>query len=212
MAPQDWLTDDLYDILGVPQDSTDDTLRRAYRSLVRRHHPDVNAGCPRAERRFKEVGAAYAVLSDRRRRAQYDLARLRTRRPSSRTARARYGSAAPGYPFDGFTADAADAAAGPADHTADTTADDVRDGASDRSRRSTDDGTDPRMRSTDPATSRPSPGGVAPMGGWGAMWWAPAAWSTTAWTTAAQAVVDATFWWAAPWAATGADHSRDQQD
>ncbi len=71
------LTKDLYTVLGVPDDSTDDALKQAYRRLVRQHHPDTNAGCLKAERRFKEVGAAYAVLSNRvhERDAQYDRTR-----------------------------------------------------------------------------------------------------------------------------------------
>jgi len=63
---------DLYSILGVGHDATDEDLRRAYRRLARELHPDVNAD-PTAERRFKEVTAAYQTLSDPARRGQYDM-------------------------------------------------------------------------------------------------------------------------------------------
>ncbi|HEY1330586.1 MAG TPA: molecular chaperone DnaJ [Actinomycetota bacterium] len=63
---------DLYAVLGVGHDATDDEIRRAYRRLARELHPDVN-GDPEAERRFKEVSAAYETLSDPGRRQQYDL-------------------------------------------------------------------------------------------------------------------------------------------
>ncbi|MBL8932819.1 MAG: J domain-containing protein [Kineosporiaceae bacterium] len=75
MATEDWLTKDLYAVLEVSPECNEDMLRRAYRRLAREHHPDINAGCPRAERRFKELGAAYAVLSNESRRERYDRMR-----------------------------------------------------------------------------------------------------------------------------------------
>ena len=62
---------DLYEILGVPRDASPEDIRKAYRQLAREHHPDVNAD-PAAEERFKEVAAAYEILSDSQKRAQYD--------------------------------------------------------------------------------------------------------------------------------------------
>jgi curved DNA-binding protein len=62
---------DLYAILGVPRTADQEQIRRAYRTLARTHHPDVNHD-PAAEDRFKEIAAAYAVLSDPETRARYD--------------------------------------------------------------------------------------------------------------------------------------------
>src|SRR6266550_4674226 len=63
---------DLYGILGVPHGAPDDEIKRRYRQLARELHPDVNKD-PEAERRFKQITAAYQTLSDPARRRQYDL-------------------------------------------------------------------------------------------------------------------------------------------
>lgn len=62
---------DYYEALGVSRDADSAELQRAYRKLARQYHPDVNAN-PVAEERFKEIGEAYAVLSDPEARARYD--------------------------------------------------------------------------------------------------------------------------------------------
>lgn len=63
---------DLYAVLGVSRGASDREIKAAYRKLARQYHPDVNPGKPGAEQRFKEVQAAYAILSDAEKRKQYD--------------------------------------------------------------------------------------------------------------------------------------------
>ncbi len=79
MASQDWFEKDFYAVLGVRTDATADDVKKAYRKLARKHHPDANAGDSAAEQRFKEVGEAYAVLSDVEQRQQYDAVRAMAR-------------------------------------------------------------------------------------------------------------------------------------
>ena len=62
---------DLYEILGVDKNATDDQIKKAFRKKAREYHPDVNKD-PDAEERFKEINEAYDVLSDSQKRAQYD--------------------------------------------------------------------------------------------------------------------------------------------
>src|SRR4051794_11599550 len=73
MAPQrEWFEKDYYKVLGVPQAATDTEIRRAYRKLAKENHPDANPG---KEERFKEISAAYDVLSDEEKRKSYDEVR-----------------------------------------------------------------------------------------------------------------------------------------
>jgi DnaJ-class molecular chaperone len=62
----------LYDTLGVKRDASADDIRKAYRKLARKHHPDVNPADKAAEEKFKAVSAAYEVLSDSKKRSEYD--------------------------------------------------------------------------------------------------------------------------------------------
>ena len=63
---------DLYEILGVSRTAKPEEIKKAYRRLAKQHHPDVNPGNKAAEERFKEVTAAFEVLSDEKRRKLYD--------------------------------------------------------------------------------------------------------------------------------------------
>jgi molecular chaperone DnaJ len=79
LAGQDWFEKDFYAVLGVKPEASADEIKKTYRKLARQHHPDANAGDANAERRFKEIGEAYAVLSDPEQRQQYDAVRAMAR-------------------------------------------------------------------------------------------------------------------------------------
>ena len=75
MSTKDWIDKDFYKILGVKKDATADEIKKAYRTLARKHHPDKNPDNAAAEAKFKEVSEAYDVLSDAKTRKEYDEAR-----------------------------------------------------------------------------------------------------------------------------------------
>ncbi len=64
---------DYYEVLGVSKNATNDALKKAYRKLAIKYHPDKNAGNKKAEQKFKEAATAYEVLSDSKKREMYDL-------------------------------------------------------------------------------------------------------------------------------------------
>lgn len=66
------MAESLYDTLGVAKAASADEIRKAYRKLARKHHPDVNPGNKDAEATFKKISAAYEVLSDETKRKNYD--------------------------------------------------------------------------------------------------------------------------------------------
>jgi molecular chaperone DnaJ len=66
---------DYYNILGVPEGAAADDIKKAYRKLAKKYHPDANPNDPQAADRFKEVGEAYSILSDDAKRKQYDAMR-----------------------------------------------------------------------------------------------------------------------------------------
>jgi DnaJ-class molecular chaperone len=63
---------DYYAALGVARGATEDEIKKAYRKLAMQYHPDRNKGDKKAEEKFKEISEAYAVLSDKEKRAQFD--------------------------------------------------------------------------------------------------------------------------------------------
>ncbi|GIX17172.1 MAG: chaperone protein DnaJ [Rhodothalassiaceae bacterium] len=82
---------DFYEVLGVPRDADPETIKKAYRKLALKYHPDRNPGDPDAEARFKEINAAYEVLKDEKKRAAYDA-----------MGHAAFMNGGPGPGFDGF--------------------------------------------------------------------------------------------------------------
>src|SRR6516225_9794420 len=75
MSTKDYLEKDYYKTLGVPKTATAAEIKKAYRELARKYHPDANRGDAKAEERFKEITEAYNVLSDAKQRKEYDEAR-----------------------------------------------------------------------------------------------------------------------------------------
>lgn len=84
---------DLYEILGIKKEATENEIRKAYLKLAKKYHPDVNPGDKIAEQKFKEINLAYEVLKDEKKRAQYNQMRAMGANPFARAgAGARPGS------------------------------------------------------------------------------------------------------------------------
>src|SRR6266436_6043329 len=90
MASQSWIDKDFYAILGVSKTATADEIKKTYRKLAMQYHPDRNPG-PEGEDKFKEIGEAYSVLSDKEKRAEYDKLR-----DAIASGAGRFGGGAPG--------------------------------------------------------------------------------------------------------------------
>ncbi|MGZ9160178.1 MAG: DnaJ domain-containing protein, partial [Candidatus Limnocylindrales bacterium] len=97
---------DYYALLGVPRSASQTDIKKAFRKLARKHHPDISGGDAAAERRFKEINEANAVLSDPDKRSLYDRlgadweSYARAGATAGAAAGARRGSS--GAPFAGF--------------------------------------------------------------------------------------------------------------
>ncbi|MET0697075.1 MAG: molecular chaperone DnaJ [Acidimicrobiia bacterium] len=94
---RDWVDKDFYEILGVNSEATADEIKKAYRKLAQKHHPDANPDNADAEEKFKEISEAYATLSNAEQRKEYD----QVRRMVETGGFAGYGSSGSGG-FGGF--------------------------------------------------------------------------------------------------------------
>ena len=89
---------DYYKVLGVGKNASDEEIKKAYRKLARKYHPDTNQGDKKAEERFKEISQAHDVLADPDKRKAYDRGGLLGgfgRRPAAASIRARSPAASP---------------------------------------------------------------------------------------------------------------------
>src|SRR5664280_2281920 len=101
MSTKDFIEKDYYKAIGVPKDAKPADIKKAYRKLARQYHPDANKGEAKSEERFKEISEAYDVLSDEKRRKEYDEARALFGSGSFRVpGGARAGSPGGGFNFD----------------------------------------------------------------------------------------------------------------
>ncbi|MGH2767715.1 MAG: DnaJ domain-containing protein, partial [Actinomycetota bacterium] len=66
MSQRDWAEKDYYAVLGVSKNASEAEIKKAYRKLAQRYHPDANPGNRQAEERFKDISQAYDVLSDQK--------------------------------------------------------------------------------------------------------------------------------------------------
>jgi molecular chaperone DnaJ len=105
----DWAEKDFYKILGVSKSAAQADIKKAYRKLARENHPDSNPGNKAAEERFKDISEAYSVLSNEKRRKEYDEQRTLFSQFGSRMGGGGYGAGyQPGGGFGGFGGEGGD--------------------------------------------------------------------------------------------------------
>jgi molecular chaperone DnaJ len=102
---------DYYETLGVPRKASTDEIRKAYRTLARKHHPDLNPGDKSSEDRFKNVQEAYGILSDSKKREMYDQHGFYSESGFAAGGPPGTGAKGPGMDFNGF--DFSDFSSGP---------------------------------------------------------------------------------------------------
>lgn len=99
---------DYYKILELSPDATDDAIKKSFRKLAKKYHPDTNGGDPKAVARFQEINEAYSVLGDEAKKKAYDDERsgkgAKKGFGSEKAGQAGTGSRAPKSTFTGFTA------------------------------------------------------------------------------------------------------------
>ena len=88
---------DYYKILGVSRDASAEDIKKAYRRLARKHHPDVNPGDKSSEDRFKEIQEAHDILSDKKKRQMYDQFGFYTESGAYPGANGRWGGTTIGF-------------------------------------------------------------------------------------------------------------------
>ena len=157
MSTKDYLEKDYYKTLGVSKNASADEIKQSYRKLARKYHPDANKDNASAEERFKEISEAHNVLSDEKRRKEYDDARSLFGGGGLRMP----GSGAPGSP-GGYNFDLGDLFGGGGSSTTGGRLGDLLGGVFDRAARRPGRGAGPtsrprpRSRSLTPSTGPPS--------------------------------------------------------
>ena len=95
---------DPYQILGVTREATQDDIRKAYRRLAKKHHPDLHPGDKGAETRFKEIASAYDIIGDEKKRARFDSGEIDAsgaeRQQREREFYRQHAEAGPGFRYE----------------------------------------------------------------------------------------------------------------